>query len=116
MGGGGRKGASAGRGRPSRSFLETQMGYDAAPVSLDLAILYAQEGQAAELQRLAAFLKREGVGRGPETPGEDLPEIGEAFPQIGEAFPQIGEPFPEIGQRLPDFGEPPPQIGEDLPK
>jgi hypothetical protein len=35
------------------------MGYDAALVSLDLAILYAQEGQTAELQRLAAFLKRE---------------------------------------------------------
>jgi hypothetical protein len=28
--------------------------YDAALVSLDLAILYAQEGQTAELERLAA--------------------------------------------------------------
>jgi hypothetical protein len=28
--------------------------YDAAPVSLDLAVLYAQEGQTAEFERLAA--------------------------------------------------------------
>jgi hypothetical protein len=47
-----------------RALLEKQMGYDAALVSLDLAILYAQEGQTAELKRLAdevipAFESRE---------------------------------------------------------
>ena len=36
------------------AFLEHRMGYDAALVSLDLALLYAQEGATAELKRLAA--------------------------------------------------------------
>lgn len=36
-----------------RQFFERRMGYDAALVSLDLAILYAQQGRAAELKRLA---------------------------------------------------------------
>jgi tetratricopeptide (TPR) repeat protein len=39
-----------------REFLERGMGYDAALVSLDLALLYAQEGCAAELKRLAREL------------------------------------------------------------
>jgi tetratricopeptide (TPR) repeat protein len=39
-----------------REFLERQMGYDAALVSLDLARLYAQEGCADDLKRLAAEL------------------------------------------------------------
>jgi tetratricopeptide (TPR) repeat protein len=37
-----------------REFLERQMGYDAALVSLDLARLYAQEGCIEDLKRLAA--------------------------------------------------------------
>lgn len=37
-----------------KEFLERQMGYDAALVSLDLARLYAQEGCAEDLKRLAA--------------------------------------------------------------
>ena len=37
-----------------REFLARGMGYDAALVSLDLAILYAREGRTAELKRLAA--------------------------------------------------------------
>jgi tetratricopeptide (TPR) repeat protein len=36
-----------------RAFLERDMGYDAALVSLDLAILYAQEGCIPELKQLA---------------------------------------------------------------
>jgi tetratricopeptide (TPR) repeat protein len=36
-----------------REFLERQMGYDAALVSLDLARLYAQEGCTEDLKRLA---------------------------------------------------------------
>jgi tetratricopeptide (TPR) repeat protein len=36
-----------------REFLERDMGYDAALVSLDLAILYAQEGCIAELKQLS---------------------------------------------------------------
>ncbi|MBV8202520.1 MAG: hypothetical protein JOZ15_18025 [Acidobacteria bacterium] len=36
-----------------REFLERDMGYDAALVSLDLAILYAQEGCIPELKQLA---------------------------------------------------------------
>ena len=36
-----------------REFLERGMGYDAALVSLDLALLYAQEGETAALKRLA---------------------------------------------------------------
>ncbi|MFY9821078.1 MAG: hypothetical protein WAM82_06835 [Thermoanaerobaculia bacterium] len=39
-----------------REFLERQMGYDAALVSLDLALLYAQENCTADLKRLAAEL------------------------------------------------------------
>jgi tetratricopeptide (TPR) repeat protein len=47
-----------------RSFLDRDMGYDAALVSLDLAILYAQEGCIPELKQLAldilpAFSSRE---------------------------------------------------------
>lgn len=34
-------------------FTAHQMGYDAAMVSLDLAILYLKDGRAAEVQRLA---------------------------------------------------------------
>lgn len=37
-----------------KEFLERQMGYDAALVSLDLARLYAQEGCIEDLKRLAA--------------------------------------------------------------
>ncbi|HEX4964256.1 MAG TPA: hypothetical protein VF173_25770 [Thermoanaerobaculia bacterium] len=37
-----------------QDFLARSMGYDAALVSLDLAILYAREGRIAELKRLAA--------------------------------------------------------------
>jgi tetratricopeptide (TPR) repeat protein len=37
-----------------REFFERGMGYDAALVSLDLAILYAQEGCTVELKRLAS--------------------------------------------------------------
>jgi tetratricopeptide (TPR) repeat protein len=37
-----------------REFFERGMGYDAALVSLDLAVLYAQEGCTAELKQLAA--------------------------------------------------------------
>jgi len=37
-----------------KEFLERQMGYDAALVSLDLARLYAQEGCVEDLKRLAA--------------------------------------------------------------
>jgi hypothetical protein len=37
-----------------KEFLERQMGYDAALVSLDLARLYAQEGCTEDLKRLAA--------------------------------------------------------------
>ncbi len=36
-----------------REFLERDLGYDAALVSLDLAILYAQEGCIPELKQLA---------------------------------------------------------------
>jgi tetratricopeptide (TPR) repeat protein len=39
-----------------QEFLERQMGYDAALVSLDLARLYAQEGCTDELKRLAREL------------------------------------------------------------
>jgi tetratricopeptide (TPR) repeat protein len=39
-----------------REFLERQMGYDAALVSLDLARLFAQEGCTEDLKRLAAEL------------------------------------------------------------
>ena len=39
-----------------RSFLERHMGYDAALVSLDLALLYAQEGCVEDLKKLAAEL------------------------------------------------------------
>jgi len=39
-----------------RDFLERRMGYDAALVSLDLALLYAQEGCVEDLKRLAAEL------------------------------------------------------------
>ena len=39
-----------------REFLERSMGYDAALVSLDLARLYAQEGCAEDLKRLAGEL------------------------------------------------------------
>jgi tetratricopeptide (TPR) repeat protein len=39
-----------------REFLERQMGYDAALVSLDLARLYAQEGCTEDLKRLASEL------------------------------------------------------------
>jgi tetratricopeptide (TPR) repeat protein len=47
-----------------REYLERDMGYDAAMVSLDLAILYAQEGCIPELKQLAldilpAFSSRE---------------------------------------------------------
>jgi tetratricopeptide (TPR) repeat protein len=47
-----------------REFLDRDMGYDAALVSLDLAILYAQEGCIPELKQLAldilpAFSSRE---------------------------------------------------------
>lgn len=47
-----------------REFLERDMGYDAALVSLDLGILYAQEGCIPELKKLAldilpAFSSRE---------------------------------------------------------
>ena len=46
------------------AFLEKGMGYDAALVSLDLAVLYAQEGRTAEIRQLAgevmpAFESRE---------------------------------------------------------
>jgi tetratricopeptide (TPR) repeat protein len=37
-----------------REFLDRRMGYDAALVSLDLAVLYAQRGATQELKRLAA--------------------------------------------------------------
>jgi tetratricopeptide (TPR) repeat protein len=37
-------------------FMERRMGYDAALVSLDLALLYAQENCTADLKRLAAEL------------------------------------------------------------
>ncbi|HYH44385.1 MAG TPA: tetratricopeptide repeat protein, partial [Thermoanaerobaculia bacterium] len=36
-----------------QEFLDRRMGYDAALVSLDLAVLYAQEGKRRELKRLA---------------------------------------------------------------
>jgi tetratricopeptide (TPR) repeat protein len=36
-----------------QEFLDRRMGYDAALVSLDLAVLYAQEGKTRELRRLA---------------------------------------------------------------
>lgn len=39
-----------------KEFLDRQMGYDAALVSLDLARLYAQEGCVDDLKRLAAEL------------------------------------------------------------
>ncbi len=39
-----------------QEFLERHMGYDAALVSLDLALLYAQENCTADLKRLAAEL------------------------------------------------------------
>jgi tetratricopeptide (TPR) repeat protein len=39
-----------------RDFLERHMGYDAALVSLDLALLYAREGCVDDLKRLAAEL------------------------------------------------------------
>lgn len=39
-----------------RDFLERGMGYDAALVSLDLAALYAQEGETESLKRLAVEL------------------------------------------------------------
>jgi hypothetical protein len=39
-----------------REFLERQMGFDAALVSLDLARLFAQEGCTEDLKRLAAEL------------------------------------------------------------
>lgn len=39
-----------------KEFFERGMGYDAALVSLDLAMLYAQEGCTAELKQLAAEL------------------------------------------------------------
>ncbi len=37
-----------------QEFLQRRMGYDAAVVSLDLAILYAQEHRTGDLKRLAA--------------------------------------------------------------
>jgi hypothetical protein len=37
-------------------FLERRMGYDAALVSLDLALLFTQEGCVEDLKRLAAEL------------------------------------------------------------
>ncbi len=52
-----------GRGRPAEAeaafrevqqeFLDRRMGYDAALVSLDLAVLYAEAGNSRELKRLA---------------------------------------------------------------
>ncbi|MFL6196336.1 MAG: hypothetical protein ACJ75H_19300 [Thermoanaerobaculia bacterium] len=39
-----------------REFLDREMGYDAALVSLDLARLYAQEGRTKDLKRLSAEL------------------------------------------------------------
>ena len=39
-----------------QEFLSRQMGYDAALVSLDLALLYAQEGCVEDLKKLAAGL------------------------------------------------------------
>lgn len=39
-----------------REFLERRMGINAALVSLDLAVLYAQEGRTGELKRLAVEL------------------------------------------------------------
>lgn len=39
-----------------REFLDREMGYDAALVSLDLARLYAQEGRTEDLKRLSAEL------------------------------------------------------------
>ena len=40
-----------------QEFLVREMGYDAALVSLDLAILYAQEHRTGDLKRLAAEMK-----------------------------------------------------------
>lgn len=51
----GRRGpAEAAFREAQKEFLERQMGYDAALVSLDLARLYAQEGCTEDLKRLAA--------------------------------------------------------------
>ncbi len=51
----GRRGpAEAAFREAQKEFLERQMGYDAALVSLDLARLYAQEGCVEDLKRLAA--------------------------------------------------------------
>ncbi|HEX5760698.1 MAG TPA: hypothetical protein VF121_16035 [Thermoanaerobaculia bacterium] len=51
----GRRGAAEAAFRDvQREFFERGMGYDAALVSLDLAMLYAQEGCTAELKQLAA--------------------------------------------------------------
>jgi tetratricopeptide (TPR) repeat protein len=46
--------AEAGYRDVQREFLDRRMGYDAALVSLDLAVLYAQRGATQELKRLAA--------------------------------------------------------------
>ena len=50
----GRRGpAETGFREVQQEFLERRMGYDAALVSLDLAVLYAEESCTAELKRLA---------------------------------------------------------------
>jgi tetratricopeptide (TPR) repeat protein len=46
--------AEAGFRAVQLEFLDRRMGYDAALVSLDLAVLYAQRGATQELKRLAA--------------------------------------------------------------
>lgn len=54
LGRGRRDPAEAAFREAQKEFLERQMGYDAALVSLDLARLYAQEGRVEDLKRLAA--------------------------------------------------------------
>src|SRR5436309_3158568 len=90
-------------------------GYDAALFSLDLAILYAQEGQTAELKRLAACgLKRPG-SLSPKS-GKTSLKLGSASPKWGKTSLISGNCSPKLGKTSPKLGNPSPKLGNASPK